>query len=93
MPLQCQLELKFAKQRGVPILPVMMQSEHASGWVASGWLGIITAGALWTSLGDHNFAENIESLVGQIQKTVGAETELLEENVQDVRLELERLQD
>eukprot|EP01047_Picozoa_sp_COSAG01_P103847 COSAG01_NODE_33251_length_567_cov_1.217949_2_plen_122_part_01 len=36
----CALELKFAKEMGVPIVPVMMQSKRADGspWKASGWL-------------------------------------------------------
>jgi hypothetical protein len=42
----CKLELKFAQQSGVPIVPVMLQAD----WRASDWLGIITAGALWTPL-------------------------------------------
>ena len=32
-------ELKFAKQTGVPIVPVMMQG---GGWAAKGWLGLLT---------------------------------------------------
>ena len=36
----CKLELKFAQQSGVPVLPVMM----AADYTPSGWLGIITAG-------------------------------------------------
>ena len=45
----CALELKFAKQSGVPIVPVMMEAPDASGhpWQAGGWLGVITAGSLW----------------------------------------------
>ena len=39
----CALELQFARQSGVPIVPVLMQA----GYKASGWLGIVTAGALW----------------------------------------------
>ena len=45
----CALELKFAKQTGVPIVSVMMEAPDSSGrpWQAGGWLGIITAGSLW----------------------------------------------
>ena len=45
----CALELKFAKQSGVPIVPVMMEAPDSSGrmWQAGGWLGVITAGSLW----------------------------------------------
>ena len=42
----CRLELQFAKQLGVPIVPVLMQA----GYQASGWLGIVTAGSLWVPL-------------------------------------------
>ena len=59
----CALELKFAEQTGVPIVPVMMQE----GFVASGWLGILTAGLLWTRLWNPStFAEDVNSLVTQI---------------------------
>ena len=34
----CKLELKFAQQSGIPIVPLMM----VPGWKATGWLGIIT---------------------------------------------------
>ena len=40
----CQLELKFAKQSGLPIVPVMVADDPK--WKASGWLGIVTAGSL-----------------------------------------------
>jgi hypothetical protein len=84
----CKLELKFAKQTGVPIVPVMMES----GWKPSDWLGVITAGALWTPFEDDNLAQNINNLVGQIQSVVGVRTEILE-SVNEMREELERLRD
>ena len=34
----CRLELKFAKQSGVPVIPIMLE-DPASGWRATGWLG------------------------------------------------------
>lgn len=40
----CKLELKFAQQSGVLIVPAMMNSD----WKAAGWLGLVTAGMLWT---------------------------------------------
>jgi hypothetical protein len=58
----CALELKFAKQSGVPIVPVMMEGPDESGrpWKAGNWLGIITAGMLWSPLHDaESFEENI----------------------------------
>eukprot|EP01052_Picozoa_sp_SAG31_P083728 SAG31_NODE_43926_length_265_cov_0.614458_2_plen_48_part_01 len=42
------LQLKFAKQTGVPIVPVMMTDP--AQWQATGWLGVLTAGLLWTPL-------------------------------------------
>ena len=39
----CKLELKFAQQSGMAIVPCMMQDN----WKASGWLGIICAGKKW----------------------------------------------
>ena len=60
----CQLELKFAKQSGVPIVPVMVNE----GWTASGWLGIVTAGALWTPFyAQTNFDNNLRSLIQQVK--------------------------
>ena len=59
----CALELKFAAQSGIPIVPVMMQE----GFTASGWLGILTAGLLWTRLWDPTtFVEDVDALVEQI---------------------------
>ena len=66
----CMLEVKFAKQSGVGMIPVMMEG---SGWRPSGWLGLITAGSLWVRLSDESqFEENIRQLYGQIQGMVGA---------------------
>ena len=39
----CKLELKFAQQSGMAIVPCMMQDN----WKASGWRGIICAGKKW----------------------------------------------
>ena len=56
--------------QGVEIIPVMMAG---GGWRAGGWLGLLTAGALWTRLsGEADFEENVGQLHGQIQKVVGA---------------------
>jgi hypothetical protein len=60
----CMLELKFAKQSGVGMIPVMMEGD---GWRPSGWLGLITAGSLWTRLNDDSgFEGNVHQLHGQI---------------------------
>ena len=72
----CKLELKYAQQCGVEIVPVVMEG---SGWRASGWLGIITAGALWTRLSEESqFEDNIRQLHGQIQEVLGATVEIEE---------------
>lgn len=63
----CKLELKYAKQKGVAILPVKMQS----GWTASEWLGIVTAGALWTPMHEETTMQrNVQGLVDQIKLAV-----------------------
>eukprot|EP01046_Picozoa_sp_COSAG06_P094507 COSAG06_NODE_40661_length_399_cov_227.113333_1_plen_132_part_11 len=65
----CKLELKFAKQSGVPIVPVMAESTR--GWRPSGWLGIVVAGSLWTPLGEgSDFDSGVRSLVEQIKGAV-----------------------
>jgi hypothetical protein len=37
----CAMELKFAKNQAVPIVPVLIQG---GGWRPSGWLGLLLAG-------------------------------------------------
>jgi hypothetical protein len=64
----CMLEAKFAKQSGVEIVPVVMQG---GGWTASGWLGLLTAGALWTPLHDLAcFEANVHALHAQIEQVL-----------------------
>eukprot|EP01047_Picozoa_sp_COSAG01_P050640 COSAG01_NODE_5138_length_4460_cov_2.442559_3_plen_533_part_00 len=61
----CALELKRAKKCGVPIVPVMMQG---GGWSSSGWLGLITAGTLWTPLYDKAALQaGVQGLAHQIE--------------------------
>ena len=68
----CALELKFAQQSGVPLVPVMMQESYSAG----GWLGILTAGALWVPLhAGASFDEGIELLIRQIFKNVISDEE------------------
>jgi len=62
----CQSELKFAKQCGVPLVPIMMESN----WRATGWLGIVLAGALWCPLQEQSFDADIDKLVSQIRQAV-----------------------
>ena len=60
----CKLELNFAKQSKVPIVVVKMQDK----WRASEWLGIITAGALWTPLHDESTKhQNLKGLIEQVK--------------------------
>ena len=59
----CKLELKFAQQSGKKILAVMIEPNFRQ----TGWLGIITAGALWIEL--HNpaeFTQNANKLAAAI---------------------------
>ena len=42
---QCRLELKFAKQSGIPIVPVKLGGEAGEEWKPTAWLGIIVAGS------------------------------------------------
>lgn len=92
----CMLECKYAKQCGVGLIPVMMQSQ----WKPSGWLGIIMAGKLWVRLSEESqFEENVHQLHGQIQLVVGASNDIEEINDEAVvqpneaKEELERLRD
>ena len=94
----CMLECKYAKQCGVGLIPVMMQSQ----WKPSGWLGIIMAGALWVRLSEESqFEENVHQLHGQIQQVVGASNEIEIGEINDEAMvqpneakeELERLRD
>lgn len=62
----CKLELQFAQQSGVPILPLMMTHDYTP----SGWLGIITAGAIWIPLHDGaSFLEGVGKLHSQLLRT------------------------
>jgi hypothetical protein len=66
----CMLEVKFARQSGVEIIPVIMEG---GGWRASGWLGLITAGSLWVRLSDESqFDDSMRQLYSQIEQKAGA---------------------
>ena len=63
----CKLELKFAQQSGKAIVPVLIEA----GYTRRGWLGIITAGALYIELHDQtDFASNVNKLVVAIYRTL-----------------------
>jgi hypothetical protein len=92
-------ECKFARQSGVPILPVMVE---AGGWRATGWLGLLTAGSLWVRMSDETaFDENVHQLYSQIQTLVGSAVPSDLEEMSDAAVvtaseakeELERLRD
>ena len=63
----CKLELKFAQQSGVPIVPAMMEQ----GYTAKGWLGILTAGSIWVPMHDNaTVLVGIDKLIGQMKQHV-----------------------
>lgn len=63
----CKLELKFAQQSGVPIIPVMMQANFK----ASGWLAILTAGSIWTPMYEKaSVLDGVDKLIVQAQHVV-----------------------
>lgn len=99
----CRLELKFSKQSGVAIVPVMLES---GGWRAAGWLGILTAGALWTTLDLDDMDSSVKNLASRIMLSLPGRHELAEEGsasseaeeeeepavaLEEVRGELDRL--
>lgn len=59
--------VQYAKQKKIPVVPVIMQE----GWRASEWLGLVTAGLLWTRL--HNVStreQDLQGLIEQIKQAV-----------------------
>ena len=63
----CKLELKFAQQSGVPIIPVMMQADFA----AKGWLGILTSGSIWTPMYEKaSVLDGVDKLIELAQHVV-----------------------
>ena len=63
----CKLELKFAQQSGVPIIPVMMEPNFS----AKGWLGILTSGSIWTPMYDNSsVSDGIDKLITQAQHLI-----------------------
>ena len=79
-------------------MPVMMAPEYR----ASGWLGLLTAGSLWTPMHDKaTLEQSVDGLVRQIKLAVAPdseemievehEEERLDFSVKDLRDELDRL--
>jgi hypothetical protein len=64
---------RFAKQNGIPMVPVMVVDQDQADWKASGWLGIVTAGCLWTPLSS-DFERSADDIVQQIKAVVPKET-------------------
>jgi len=61
----CQLELKYANDRRVPIIPIKAQGGE---WKQSGWLGLITAGKKWIDFSDKTKSdEKIEELLNELK--------------------------
>ena len=97
--INCKLELQFSQQTGVPICPVMMQADYSP----RGWLGLLTAGILWTPMYDKaSLEQNVDGLVRQIKLAVAPDAEQAQVqgiseapdfSVEDLRDELDRLKD
>ena len=89
----CQLELKFAKQSGLPFVPVMLSDDPK--WKASGWLGIVTAGALWTPLDLADFENSVDRIASQVKMVAITEKEETgaSEGSDAVKAELKRLRE
>ena len=89
----CTLEMKFAKQENVPIIPVYVQD---GGWKASGWLGLLTAGQLWVQYQEDDDSwtasltdlvhKNLDSIPSNVVHAVPASSE-----VETLRQELNRI--
>jgi hypothetical protein len=63
----CKLELQYAQQSGVPIIPVMMQPN----FVAHEWLGILTAGSIWTPMYDSaSVVDGVTKLIAQTKQVI-----------------------
>eukprot|EP01052_Picozoa_sp_SAG31_P067977 SAG31_NODE_26786_length_436_cov_1.537092_1_plen_122_part_01 len=87
----CKLELKFARQSGIPIIPVLLQGD---GWRPTGWLGIVVAGAIWQTLDDNKeylFEQSILGLVTQIKSTVPLEEIEKEDGHEDINISRDEL--
>lgn len=64
----CQKELNYADACALPMIPVMAQAN----WKQSGWLGVMTAGALWTDFTNpSNFSDSINNLLNEIREAAG----------------------
>eukprot|EP01051_Picozoa_sp_SAG22_P004563 SAG22_NODE_247_length_13918_cov_7.885375_7_plen_1317_part_00 len=70
----CKLELKFAKQSGIPVIPIMLED---GGWKPTDWLGIVTAGSVWTPLyDDEDYDAGVAKLTAMIKRVVQDADEL-----------------
>lgn len=76
----CELELNYARDRNVEVVPCMtqMQASNGSSYRASGWLGALTAGKLWMDFrntdGDEALiTERVDSLLIEIARKFGVD--------------------
>ena len=84
-------------------MPIMMESvgEDGKQWQASSWLGVITAGSLWTPMHKDDLNESIDAIIQQIEvglsEVADSGTLSTEDNElfskTEVRDELDRLRD
>ena len=77
----CELELNYAKDCQVQIVPCMVQKQATDGgrYKASGWLGVITAGKLWTDFRDAEddpakIAQQSDALLLEIASKLNVDT-------------------
>ena len=77
----CELELNYAKDCQVQIVPCMVQKQATDGgrYKASGWLGVITAGKLWTDFRDveedpAKIAQQSDALLLEIASKLNVDT-------------------
>ena len=77
----CELELNYARDCQVQIVPCMVQKQATDGgrYKASGWLGVITAGKLWTDFRDAEddpakIAQQSDALLLEIASKLNVDT-------------------
>ncbi|KAL5264916.1 hypothetical protein ACHWQZ_G005866 [Mnemiopsis leidyi] len=77
----CELELNYAKDSQVQIVPCMVQNLDKDGgrYRATGWLGVITAGKLWTDFRDleddgAKIAQQCDALLLEIASKLNVDT-------------------
>lgn len=75
--------LSYADEVGIPIVPVKAQTPYS----ASGWLGVICAGSLWTQMtNSDDFEQKLDELVGQLRPYMNSSSN--EEQQQQQQLDI-----